>query len=296
MFENIIGNDKVKRILSEIKEPSHAYMFLGTDGIGKYLFAKEFAYKWLCVSDKRPCGKCKSCIQFSGNNNMDLNVIEPEGNSIKVEQIRELIKNVYEKPIESYKKVYIINDADKMSDAAQNAFLKVLEEPPIYIIIILISSNEHLFLNTLKSRCIKINFQRIEMKQLKEFFKNNDILINEKLLSLCDGSIGKAKELKKLENNYLELENLILNIKNIKKLDFIKKCTSLITKDNINEMLECINNLLFKLGKNELIYLNLIEEVNMAIKQYKSNCNVEMILDNLFLNIYEISNYVDATV
>lgn len=288
MFEDIIGNKKMKKILSEIKEPSHAYMFLGTEGIGKFLFAKEFASKWLCISETRPCGECKSCIQFKGNNNVDLNIIEPEEGSIKVEQIRNLIKKVYEKPIESYKKIYIINDADKMTVSAQNALLKVLEEPPLYVIIILIGSNEHLFLNTIRSRCIKVNFQELEKNELKDYFENNGISTNEKFLELYEGSIGKAKKIEGLENNYIELEELILNCKNMKRLDFIKKCSSLITKDNIDEMLKYINVLLFRVGKNERNYLAAIERVNKAIKQYKSNCNMEMILDNMFLDIYEI--------
>lgn len=287
MFENIIGNNKVKKILSEIKDPSHAYMFLGTEGIGKFLFAKEFAYKWLCESELRPCGKCKSCIQFAGNSNVDLNVIEPEDGSIKVEQIRNMIKKVYEKPIVSHKKIYIINDADKMTTSAQNALLKVLEEPPLYIIIILIGSNEHLFLNTIKSRCIKVVFQELEKEELKSYFENNGVMVNEKYIELYEGSIGKAKKIEGLESNYIELEELILNVKNTKRLEFVKKCTSLITKDNIEEMLKYLNVLLFKLGKSDDIYLSAIEQVNIAIKQYKFNCNMEMLLDNLVLNIYE---------
>lgn len=289
MFEKIIGNNKVKKILAEIKEPSHAYMFVGIDGIGKLLFAKQFAYKWLCNEEKRPCGTCKSCIQFKGNNNVDFKIIEPEESSIKVDKIREMIKKVYEKPIESSRKVYIINDADKMTVSAQNALLKVLEEPPAYVIIILIGSNEHLFLNTIKSRCIKITFKQLEKNELKEYFENNNIKINEKYLELYEGSIGKAQKLEGLEDNYIELEELMLDISNLGKLEIVKKGTAIITKDNIEEMLNYMNILLFRLGKNDTKYLDMILRVNKAIKQYKSNCNVEMLLDNLFLDIYDMN-------
>lgn len=289
MFEKIIGNNNVKKILSEIKEPSHAYMFVGIDGIGKLLFAKELAYKWLCNEEKRPCGTCKSCIQFKGNNNADFKIIEPEESSIKVDQIREMIKKVYEKPIESSRKVYIINDADKMTVSAQNALLKVLEEPPAYVIIILVGSNEHLFLNTIKSRCIKITFKQLEKSELKEYFENNNIKINEKYLELYEGSIGKAQKLEGLEDNYIELEELMLDINNLGKLEIVKKGIAIITKDNIEEMLNYMNILLFRLGKNDTKYLDMILRVNKAIKQYKSNCNVEMLLDNLFLDIYDMN-------
>lgn len=289
MFENIVGNNKVKTILSNISNPSHAYIFLGPDGIGKSLFAKEFAYKWLCTSTNRPCGECKACIQFKSSNNMEFSIIEPEEGSIKVEQIRNFIKNVYEKPVESNKKIYIINDADKMTDSAQNALLKVLEEPPLYVMIILVGSNEQAFLNTIKSRCVKINFQELSLKELKQYFENNGEPINEKFLDIYQGSIGRAKRLTGQENIYLEIEECILNIQKINKVEFIKKCTKNITKDNIRDILDYLNILLFKLGRNNLKYLEVIPEVNDAVKQCRANCNVEMISDNLFLKIYDLA-------
>jgi len=287
MFETLVGNSKIKKVLSDIKEPSHAYMYIGPEGIGKLLFAKEFAYKWLCTSSSSPCGKCKSCIQFKADSNIDFNIIEPDGESIKVEQIRNFIKKVYEKPVESNKKIYIINDADKMTVAAQNALLKILEEPPVYVIIILIGANEHLFLTTIKSRCIKVNFQKIENDELKLYIQNEGKTVNEKFLDIYQGSIGKFKKIEGQEEYYLQLEDLIKNIEKINKIEFVKQCSNIVTKDNFSEMLEYLNILLFKYGKENLKYLNSIEYINTAIKQREYNCNVEMILDNLFLEMYE---------
>ena len=289
MFESIIGNNKVKTILSNISTPSHAYLFLGSEGVGKFLFAKEFAYKWLCTSssEERPCGKCKACVQFKGNNNMEFFVIEPEEGSIKVEQIRNFIKNVYEKPVESYKKIYVINDADKMTDSAQNALLKVLEEPPLYVMIILIGSNEQAFLNTIKSRCVKINFQELTLEELKQYFEKNGETVDERFLDIYQGSIGRDKKIAGQENIYLDLKENILSIENLGKIEFVKKSTKDINKENIKDILEYLNILMFKLGKDNLKYLEIISEINKAIKQCKSNCNVEMISDNLFLNIYD---------
>ena len=290
MFDNIVGNDKNKKILSDITEPSHAYMFIGIDGIGKRLFAKEFAYKWLCTSKEKPCGECKSCIQFKGNNNLDFNIIEPEKGSIKVEQIREMIKKVYELPLSSNKKIYIINDADKMTTSAQNALLKVLEEPPLYIMIILIGSNEQLFLNTIKSRCIKINFLDLTNSEIKEYMKKNGFQTNDKFLELYEGSIGRIKLIEGMEEDYIAIEESIRNIKRISKIDFVKKIGSVINKGNIEEMLNYLNILLFKLGKCDTIYLEAIDFVNLATKQSNFNCNVEMLVDNMALNIYDIIN------
>lgn len=290
MFENIIGNEKNKKILSDIYEPSHAYMFIGTEGIGKFLFAKEFAYKWLCTGDKKPCGICKSCIQFKGNNNLDFTVIEPENGSIKVEQIREMIKKVYELPLEANKKVYVINDADLMTASAQNSLLKVLEEPPLYVLIILVGSNEQLFLNTIKSRCIKINFAELTNEELKIYLKKNNIEINEKFLELYEGSIGRIHKIEGMESNYLELENAIRNIRSMSKVAFVKKISSVINKDNLEEMLNYLNLLLFKFGKHDTIFLEAIGFVNIATRQCRFNCNVEMLVDNMALDMYDMIN------
>ncbi len=174
IFNNIIGNKKNKELLENIiytNNIAHSYMFVGKDSIGKSLFAKEFAKAILCVEDEKPCNKCKSCIEFDTYNNPDFSVLEPEGNSIKIDQIRELTKKVYEKPVVSNKKVYIINDSNYMTKEAQNSLLKTLEEPPEYVTIILITSNENLFLPTIKSRCTKISFDRLTNTELAEILE-----------------------------------------------------------------------------------------------------------------------------
>lgn len=90
-FENIIGNEKTKEVLNKsIKQNNilHSYLFLGTEGIGKSLFAKEFAKMILCKEDIKPCNKCKSCIEFENGNNPDFIIIDNQEKNIKIEQIR----------------------------------------------------------------------------------------------------------------------------------------------------------------------------------------------------------------
>lgn len=90
-FENIIGNEKVKNLLNKTISSNnilHSYLFLGIEGIGKSLFAYEFAKMILCQENDKPCNKCKSCIEFENNNNPDFMIIENEEKSIKIEQIR----------------------------------------------------------------------------------------------------------------------------------------------------------------------------------------------------------------
>ena len=141
MFENIIGNDKIKNELTNLVKQnkySHSYIFHGTEGIGKKLIAKEFAKMILCLGEEKYCNTCKSCLEFLSNNNPDFYEIIPDGNNIKIEQIREMQKKVVEQPIISKNKVYIIDNADLMTREAQNCLLKTLEEPPEFVTIILI--------------------------------------------------------------------------------------------------------------------------------------------------------------
>ena len=127
MFNNILGNDKIKEsLMNSVKNNkiSHSYLFVGTEGIGKKLIAKEFAKMILCNNENKYCGKCKSCIEFDSDNNPDFKIIEPDGNSLKIEQIREIQNKVVEKPIISNRKVYIINDSDKMTRRSSKLFIK----------------------------------------------------------------------------------------------------------------------------------------------------------------------------
>ena len=127
MFNNIIGNEQNKKWFeSTIKENkvAHSYIFVGKESIGKKLFAKEFAKSVLCIDEKKPCNNCKSCIQFDTGNNPDFKLIEPEGNTIKIDQIRNIVKNVYEKPIISnkiIKTIYTTSNKKKTLNKSRNS-------------------------------------------------------------------------------------------------------------------------------------------------------------------------------
>ena len=119
-FNNIIGNSKNKESLNQIiknKKISHSYMFIGQNSIGKKLFAIDFAKAILCQDEnKKSCNKCKSCIEFENLNNPDFKILDnEESKTIKIDEIREITNKILEKPIISNKKVYIINDSEKMT-------------------------------------------------------------------------------------------------------------------------------------------------------------------------------------
>lgn len=296
MFDNILGNEKNKKILEQAiknQKLSHSYMMVGTEGIGKKLLAIEFTKIILCNNKDDSCCNCKSCIEFDSKNHPDYIYIEPEGNNIKIEQIRELQKQVQEKPIISKYKVVIINDADSMTKEAQNCLLKTLEEPPKFAIIILIGSNENAFLTTIKSRCTIFHFQPIKEENLKTYLKNNMQIaeITEDMLELFQGSIGKAISLKNKLEQYKKIEELIKNIPQKNIIEIIKQAEVLYqSKEEIFEMLNYINIILLKKAKTEMKYTNCIQIVENTKKRLKQNANYDMTIDNLLFNIWEEIN------
>ena len=298
-FNNIIGNNNVKNILiKSINNETvlHSYMFIGEQGIGKKLIAEQFAKMILCESyEGKECDKCKSCVEFDSGNNPDFKMIEPDGKTIKIEQIREMQTKVAEKPVNSGKKIYIIDDADLMTKEAQNCLLKTLEEPPEYIVIILIVSNENRVLTTIKSRCMKMHFEKISDEEIKKYL--NEICgiqdFNNNILKMCDGSIGKCLDVKDRLNEYKEIENVFSNL-NTSITKFINSAEILYkNKEYINDYLEYINVILYSYAKkdvNKVKYINSIRIVEKTKQRLLSNGNYDMCIDYLLFNIWEEIN------
>ena len=283
MFSDIIGNDKLKKELIhsvEINKTSHSYLFIGTEGIGKKLIAEEFAKMLLAVKDTE--------------NSPDFSIIEPDGNSIKIEQIREFQKKVSEKPIISNRKVYIINDSDKMTVEAQNCLLKTLEEPPEFVTIILIGSNENSFLSTIKSRCMILHFEKISDEQIQKYLQDNhQTEINSKImLEACQGSIGKALEIKDKQELYQNTEQLVNSLERKDKIDILNMSDFIYkSKDDKLEILNYMNVLFINLAKINSKYADCIAIVEETKRRLQSNANYDMCIDNLLLSLWENVNY-----
>ena len=297
MFDEIIGNEQIKgELRKRLKENkvSHSYMFVGIEGIGKQMTAKAFAQMILCINEEeRGCQKCKSCIEFQSHNHPDFLYIEPDGNSIKIEQIRYLQRKIQEKPIISDRKVYIINDADKMTKEAQNCLLKTLEEPPEYSTIILIGSNENAFLNTIKSRCMIMTFKPISSDLIKKYMEETYGMqnISENMLEAFQGSIGKAINLKDKKEQYEKIEKAIqeMDTKNI--IDCLQLCEDIYKeKDEIMNILEYVNIILLRMSKKNIKYANCIEIVENTKKRLNQNANYDMSIDNMIMNMWEEVN------
>ena len=279
MFNNIIGNDKIKDILSNTvlnNKISHSYLFIGTEGIGKKLIAEEFA---------------KIILKQDIVNNPDFKIIEPDDKSLKIDQIREFQSKVSEKPIVSERKVYIINDSDKMTTEAQNCLLKTLEEPPEFVTIILIGSNENAFLSTIKSRCMIIHFEPLSNDQIKTYLKENyNIDVNDDIMiSAFEGSIGKAIKINENIEEYLKVEKLINSI-NSNTLVFVLNNSEVLYKNKeiIYDLLEYISILLF--NSKKIKNINCIKYVEEAKTRLSLNSNYDMTIDNMLIKMWEEVN------
>ena len=275
-FEKIIGNNKIKNELIKAfntNSVAHSYIFSGQYGIGKKQIAIEFAKMILCLNkDKSPCGECKSCIELENDNNPDFNII-------------------------SDKKVYIIDDAETMTIEAQNCLLKTLEEPPEYIIIILITSNESNLINTIKSRCLKLTFNSLENGELKQYLENKLEFqnISETMLENFEGSVGKALKVKEKQELYSNMETTLKNFNCNSVIDLINNATEIYKgKENINEILEYFNIYFLKKAKEEYNnaskYVKAIEIIEDTKKRLVYNSNYDMTIDNLLINIWEELN------
>lgn len=297
MFDNIIGNDKIKQELAhsiKANMNSHSYLFLGTQGIGKKMIAKELAKMLLCIGEEKYCNKCKSCIEFDTENNPDFFMILPDGNSIKIEQIREMQRKIVEEPIISKKKVYIIDDSDKMTKEAQNALLKTLEEPPQYVVIIMIGSNENNYLTTIKSRCNIIKFQDIPDEEIKKYLKNKYGVssIDESMLKAFGGSIGRAEVLREKEDLYKSIYTIISKMEKLDIIDMLKEADIIYkSQDDKFDVLDYINVILFEKAKTKPKYINGIKIVENTKERLKANSNYNMCIDNMLFSLWEEMNF-----
>lgn len=272
MFEDILGNDDVKKYLTnciENKNFSHSYIFSGIKGVGKYTFAKDFAK---CILED-------SMMQ-------DYYELGPDGKSIKVAQIRELQNVINIKPIFSKKSVYIIDDADLMTIEAQNSLLKTLEEPPEYAVIILIVHNERSILSTVKSRCVNIKFNKLSDKDIKKYFLKNDLNFEDKninVFKVLDGSLNNIDFIRDDYDELLKLTVFVTNLKKNKVINFFQDASVFYDNhDKIIRLLEYLNILLF-----ENSYFQLIEIVEKTKNKILMNNNFEMCIDYMILNFIE---------
>ena len=307
-FEKIRGQRFAKKYLSNsIKSNmiSHAYMFEGPSGVGKNTMARELAATLLDMDNLF--------------NSPDYIEITPDGNSIKIAQIRKLQSDILVKPYKSYK-IYVIDEAQKMTVEAQNALLKTLEEPPKYAIIILITNNKESLLDTIKSRCEIIKFTPIPLVEVADYLTQTGVDKNRAslLANFSRGSMQKAIELSESEDFHImrdEVQKYVETFLTGSMLDIMDIQSSIEKyKDNITNVLDLLVNyfrdiMMVKENVDSSMIINLDRLVfikNMSTKitysqlskiidiieetknKLRSNCNFNISIQVMTLNIYEV--------
>jgi len=198
-FGDILGQENclavLKRSLGKGKA-AHAYLFEGIEGCGKKKTAVAFIEALFCGRDDG-CGVCPSCRKIAQSQHPDLHLVEPDGAFIKIDQIRDLQKDLAFRPYEAPRKACIIDGVERLNPAAGNALLKTLEEPPGNALLILLASNADAVLPTILSRCQRLRFPALSRATIEELLVRVGSAPESARIaaSLAGGSMKKAQEI-----------------------------------------------------------------------------------------------------
>ncbi len=210
-FEKVVGHPAVITHLNNSIQSgrvAHCYLFVGEDGIGKRMVATEFAKKLLCETpdgpSARPCGTCPACVAVDRGSHPDLKYIRHEKPAtIGVDDVREQLNgDIVIRPYRADRKIYIIDEAELLNVQAQNAILKTIEEPPSYAVILLLSNNRDVFLETIRSRSVLVEFQPLRREDVARYIEAHFPPSDDREFALdhCRGNIGRALHLMEDEN------------------------------------------------------------------------------------------------
>ncbi len=326
-FADIVGHEQIIAHLKSaisMQKVSHAYILNGAERSGKMMLAEAFAMALQCEGHGTDgCGTCRSCSQAKNRNHPDIIYVTHEKpNTISVADIRQQLNGTISiKPYNntSQYKVYIVDEAEKMNEQAQNALLKTIEEPPSYAVIMLLTTNADAFLQTIRSRCVTLELKAVADEKIHKLLMNRFQVVDYKAeicVAFAQGNVGKAimlagsqsfNELKdqtirlvrKLRDT--EIHDLMQEVKEIEEFqqndDFFdlilmwyrdvlmyKAAGSrgkLIYKDQTHEIERQARDCSFE-GLNHIL-----EAIGTARRRIRSNVNQDMTLELLLLTIKE---------
>jgi DNA polymerase-3 subunit delta' len=327
-FDRIIGQDDIIHHLENsinTGKISHAYIFGGEDGSGKNMLASLFAMGLLCrnrTEKGEPCMVCTSCKKALGGNHPDiLYVTHSKPASIGVDDVRsQLIDTIDIRPYESDYKIYIIDEAEKLTPSAQNAILKTIEEPPEYAVILLLADNPDILLPTILSRCVVLNLKPVDDNDVRDYLIQNMHVPDyqaEIEASYAQGNIGRAiraaesPEFIQIVQNAVRLMKSSQNMDTAEMIEAMKFMSA--DKQNIYAYLDIfsmwfrdvlmfkatreVDNLIFK---DEINYVRQrastssyegLETIQKAIEtarqRLRANVNFDLVMELLFLTIRE---------
>ncbi len=327
-FQDIVGHKQVIKHLQnamQMNKVSHAYIIHGEHGAGKSILASAFAMALQCEEKgTEACGKCHSCKQAASRNHPDIIYVDHEKpNIISVDEIRSQINNDVDiKPYSGKYKIYIIDEADKMNSQAQNALLKTIEEPPAYVVVLLLVSNISAMLPTILSRCVTLKLGVLDNQVIKEYLMEH-LNVPDYTADICvafaGGYLGKAVELASnddFNNMKRDILSLLKDITQMELSDLVRRVKALQDyKLRMDDFFDITiiwfrDVLLFKAtnDRNGIVFKdeassvvkqaglsgydgiqNIIEALEKAKMRLAANVNFELTLELLLLTIKENS-------
>lgn len=273
-FSEIVGHEQIKEHMQAAirdKKPFHAYLFQGEEGVGKEALARTFAAGLQCQSEStdKPCKECVSCRQMESGNQPDVIWVTREKSSLGVDEIREQLCNTMDiKPFSSPYKIYLVPEAEKMTEAAQNALLKTIEEPPEYGIVILMTSNISALLPTIQSRCLTMEFRPLSTAVVESFVKEHCQVPDYQArasAAFAQGNLGKAMRYAKSEDFIERKDHIISLLRHVEQMDLSEMLAVIkdlgTRKDEVRDYIDLMvlwyrDVLLFKATKdiNQLLF------------------------------------------
>lgn len=272
-FREIIGHENIKEHFQRaIREHmvSHAYILAGEAGMGKKSLADAFALTLLCEEGRmEPCMECHACRQVVSGNHPDLiHVTHAKPGSIGVDDIREQINDtVMVRPYSSPYKVYIVDEAEKMTTQAQNALLKTIEEPPSYAVILLLTSSVEAFLPTILSRCVQLKLKPLRDSVVRDYLMDHQGVSEtdaDIYAAFARGNLGKAVRIASSEDfreMYQEVLHLLKHIKDMdisELLDYIRKL-----KEDSVDIQECLDFMM--MWYRDVLLYKVTKDINLLI-------------------------------
>lgn len=237
-FNQILGQENAVQILQAAltnQRLAHAYLFMGPEGVGKVLTAMTLAKALNCLSPPRPadsCERCPSCLKIISQNHADVISIGADGGLIKIDQIRQLQRRLSYRPLEGGRRACIIDPADQMNEAAANALLKTLEEPPPETHLFLITAKPYRLLPTILSRCQRVKFKPLSLGQVIQILKSGADLDEAQAhfyASLSGGSAARALDLSRQKNFEKRLDwlNLFSQLKDFSLEEILSRAEAM---------------------------------------------------------------------
>jgi DNA polymerase-3 subunit delta' len=324
-FKDISGNLRVKRILQKALlkgRMPNSLLFSGPEGVGKGEMALVLAKALNCEQmEDDACEVCSSCKAISGEKFPDVMSISAEGNAIKIEQIRLLKQTAYLRPMIGKNRVFIVGEAEKMTEEAANSFLKILEEPPFFSHIILTTHNPYLILPTIRSRCQVLSFSAVSREEMEKILVEKGYKKEQaKLIPLLvRGNLEQAlslewEEVQRKRKHAWQLFLFLLRKKDVS--DFVRNYTSsknIFIKEELEEILEffssfCRDFMLIR-EKGDCSYLlnpdykeeiqeeekllhfdqlmECLRQIDFTLSSLRKNLNVKLLVSSFFSNFME---------